>query len=298
MRIIADSLELCGSMLGNTVQWQHAPRDIKDPLVSSIFPDNRELFTGRIDEKYWQTLYISEHAADSQFELLCRLMRAGKLHSDSIICCAGSGENFKGYRNRSWISVDGNLHLSAYFRPDRFIEHFEVGFTIMAAVSLVQAIDGIPALAGRSEIKWVNDIQIDRAKIGGVITHTQVTGKQINGVVIGLGLNVESLPQVTPDIFVPKVGTLSQFFPCTRQAIFRPVIRNLYRNYISLVNGGYYKLLDIYRRCSSVTGRRVQLYTDPLKGEPEFQGTAGRCGAIAEQTRKNTFLNWCLIVFS
>ena len=270
MRVITDSAPAAKSILGSGISWGQMNENGTNYLVNSLFPDVRRLITGDFTEENWEILYISSHAKESQFELLCRLMRADKLHSGSIICCALSGENFIGYRNRSWISIKGNLHLSAFFKPDTIIENFEVGFTIVAAVSLLQTIDDIPGLTGQSSIKWVNDVQINGAKVGGIITHTQVTGMQINGVVIGLGLNVERTPRVKRDIFVPEVTSLSQFLPCKKREIFRSLIKQLYKNYDLLINGEYLKLLDIYRSRSSIIGRHAHLYTDPFKGEPKL----------------------------
>jgi BirA family biotin operon repressor/biotin-[acetyl-CoA-carboxylase] ligase len=165
------------------------------------------------------------------------------------------------------------------------MEHFGVGFTILAAVSVVDAIDGLPGLERRAGIKWVNDILIEGAKVSGVLAYTQTMKDVVSSAVLGIGLNVETTPSVDPTPYVPRVAALRDFAPdkstCTQGAVLEKLVHALDRNYRSYLDGGYKALIDRYRERSLVTGREVTVRSDDPSTEPEVIA-AGRVSGLGE----------------
>jgi len=148
---------------------------------------------------------------------------------------------------------------------------------VLAAVSVLDAVDGIPGLVNAAGVKWVNDILVDGAKVGGVLAYTQSVGETVEGVALGIGLNVETTPVVDPTPFVPRVSSLahraSDASACTQQAVFRKLIQSLAHNYERLLSGGYDTLLERYRSRSLVIGRRITLCAEESGPEPEVLST-------------------------
>jgi len=214
--------------------------------------------------------FITEHAEQSQFSILMDILRDDNNFRDGILCLAGSGQNFKGYRNRKWESLQGNIHLSLFLNPDRPVKNFHTGFTILSAVSVVQTIDSIPSLRDKASIKWVNDIMIDGAKVSGVLTQTQTQGDKVSGVLLGIGLNVRTTPTLQKDLFVPQATSLCEYAECTEANVLQKLLENISRNYKILNDGGYDILLDIYRRYSFIISREVSVYSDPVDGPPQM----------------------------
>ncbi|UCD94689.1 MAG: hypothetical protein JSU69_01160 [Candidatus Zixiibacteriota bacterium] len=158
--------------------------------------------------------------------------------------------------------------MVAYLAPDQPIKYSTAGFMVLAAVSVVQAIDDISDLRGRAALKWINDILIEGAKICGVIVHTQQEGNIVAGAILGIGLNVEATPVVSATPYVPKVASLSDFCErrdqCNRREIVRKLMTRLKENYLMLIGGAYLDLLDYYQERSIVLGREVAIYSDSL----------------------------------
>jgi BirA family biotin operon repressor/biotin-[acetyl-CoA-carboxylase] ligase len=183
-----------------------------------------------------------------------------------VLCLAGSGGSFHGFRQRPWLAPAGNIYLTASFTPNRAIENFGAGFLTLAAVSVVDAIDKIPGLAGRAKIKWVNDILIDNAKVCGVLAYTQQEGDKVTGASLGIGLNVLATPKVDPTIFVPQAGSLVEFADdkdgLKLADVFRYLYESLEQNYHLLIESGAKSLLDKYRRNSLVINCPVKIYDD------------------------------------
>jgi BirA family biotin operon repressor/biotin-[acetyl-CoA-carboxylase] ligase len=149
----------------------------------------------------------------------------------------------------------------------------------------VDAIDAIPGLEESAGIKWVNDILIDGAKVGGVLAYTQSMGGAISGAVLGIGVNVETEPDIEPTPFVPQAGTLrskaSRPEACNQQSFFAALAAALDTNYTRLLAGEYEALLERYRERSLVIGRQVTLCAD--KPGPELDVIArGRVSRIGD----------------
>jgi BirA family biotin operon repressor/biotin-[acetyl-CoA-carboxylase] ligase len=149
---------------------------------------------------------------------------------------------------------------------------------------VVDAIDAIPGLERSAGIKWVNDILIDGAKVGGVLAYTQSVGGAISGAVLGIGVNVETEPDIEPTPFVPRAGTLRSEAPrpeaCTQQSFFAALAAALDTNYRRLIAGEYEALLERYRERSLVIGRQVTLCAEEPGPELDViaQGRVTRIG--------------------
>ncbi|MCP4705319.1 MAG: biotin--[acetyl-CoA-carboxylase] ligase, partial [candidate division Zixibacteria bacterium] len=216
-----------------------------------------------------------KEAEQSQYDLLIDMKKCGEDVPDKTLCLANTGKKFHGQRNRDWISLSGNIHLSVFLKPDKIIKQFAPGFNILAAVSVLQTIDAIDDLKEKAQVKWVNDILIDNAKVCGFLAHTLTEGSKVTGAVLGIGLNVESSPDVDPTPFVPQSSSLKDFSNNQEQTnqsfVFHKLIANLARNYRLLLENGYNELLDIYRQRSIIIGRDVIIKPDPIRPVPPVQ---------------------------
>jgi BirA family biotin operon repressor/biotin-[acetyl-CoA-carboxylase] ligase len=276
MIVYTDDVIIAQQFLSKPVMWQSASFDMIHNDLSSLSHTifkTTEIQYGTSDQpSQWKYLCITKHANISQFDYLCKISREEKQLPGDLLFIAASGENFKGYRNRSWISIPGNLHLSLFFTPQQKVPHFYVGFTIIAAISVLQTLDSIPELSSKSGIKWVNDILIDNHKVGGVLTQTQIQGEVVTAAIAGIGLNVEKTPQFESDIFVPQAACVWDYVhnrdSCTLAIIFCELIKNLSENYQSLLHGDYEQLLEFYISRSLIMGKEVQIFSDPREGKP------------------------------
>jgi len=270
MIVYTDSIEYAEQVLSPDLSWKTASPASINKKVEKLFANlyhTDSIAACTIDwNQVWKYLFIVKSAPDSQYDTLIRLVQTEKQLPDGILCLAGSGSKLHGFKNRPWVSLPGNIHLSAFLTPKQKVDHFGVGFTILSAVSVIEAIDFIEGLEKKACVKWVNDILIENAKVSGVLAHTQSQGEIVTGAVLGIGLNVESTPHVERDPFVPGVASLRNFVDspdkCNQRLIFNRLARCLGRNYRLLLSGQYHRLLDFYRQRSLVMGREVNVYPD------------------------------------
>ena len=234
----------------------------------------------------WSYALLVDHAPRSQFDILVSALREGCAMPDGLLCLAGSGEGFHGQRGRTWAAVRGNIHLSAFLTPRCTLSEIATGLTVLPAVSLIQALDAIPGLEHRANIRWVNDVVIEGAKLAGYLVHTQSTAGRVTGAVVGIGLNVEAIPPVAPTVFVPSVTALRVHASDPRASTVPEILHRLLRclalNYEKLVSGRSRDLLELYRERSVVVGRRVEVYPD-LEGSTAVPAATGTVTAIGDQ---------------
>lgn len=256
-------------MEGMDIAWRKilSPENEDISVLASRIFGNSDLFAGNISSgDGWNYLLIAKTAAESQYDILIELSRKNVALPHGTLCLAGEGRKFHGFKGRHWDSPEGNLYLSAYFAPQKKIEHYGPGFMVLAAVSVIDAVDAIPELSRRARIKWVNDIFIDDAKVCGVLAHTAAESEKVTNAVIGIGLNVETEPLTEPTIFVPGAAALNEFASgqnfYTRGLLFDLLKKTIYKNYLTLIDGDFYKLLNRYRECSNIIGRDVIIYND------------------------------------
>jgi biotin-[acetyl-CoA-carboxylase] ligase BirA-like protein len=233
----------------------------------------------------WHYLFIAETAVESQYDLLVRLAQSRTRVPHGLLCLAGAGSRMHGFRGRPWSSVTGNLHLSAFLAPHQAVERIGAGFLVLAAVSVVEALDTIAGLERQAALKWVNDILVRGKKVSGVLAHTQSQGGFVTGAILGIGLNVEVTPEVERDAFVPGAACLRDFVPepraCNLGLAFERLTRVLERNYRLLEANGFRQLLDAYRSRSLVLNREVMIHADACEA-PVTEPVTGTVMAIGD----------------
>jgi BirA family biotin operon repressor/biotin-[acetyl-CoA-carboxylase] ligase len=132
---------------------------------------------------------------DSTNEEAKRLARQGCAHGTVVWAdeqAAGQGRN-----GRRWESLPGNLMLSVVLRPTVPAPRAaEVGF--VSGVAMAACVAGLLPRAGRVGLKWPNDVQVEGAKVAGLLPEAQSAGAALAWVVLGAGLNLAHAPAGLP----------------------------------------------------------------------------------------------------
>jgi len=103
----------------------------------------------------------------------------------------------RGRHGNKWEgSSIGNIYMSALLRPSCDIPRVgELAFVV--AVALYNALQSyIDTDKHEITLKWPNDILIDGRKVSGILLETNANGDGLDGLVVGMGVNVFNAPDL------------------------------------------------------------------------------------------------------
>lgn len=128
-------------------------------------------------------------------------------HADhGTVIIADEQTKAKGRMDRAWHSTrDKGIWMSIILRPDIF-PYLAPQLTLLAATVIADVIQSHTNL--KPQIKWPNDVLIDRKKLTGILTEMQAEQDKVQYVVIGIGLNVNQNKADIPLEIREKVTSL------------------------------------------------------------------------------------------
>lgn len=141
---------------------------------------------------------IKVDAIGSTNTFLRNLYREEGLKSSACVV-ANEQTKGKGQMGTVWVSDAGKNLTFSVFLPIQNIElSKQFNISMAASLALVSGLEEL--LVPKLAIKWPNDILSDRYKICGILIENIVKNGRLEGVVLGVGLNVnqlhfEGLPQ-------------------------------------------------------------------------------------------------------
>ena len=177
-----------------------------------------------------------------------------KAPEGTVVCCE-SQTNGRGRLGRSWSSPKGKgIYLSLILRPKlSFLEVAQL--TLLSAVAVSEAIRKVTAL--QPLIKWPNDLLIGDKKCAGILTELNAETDQVNFVIVGIGVNVNSLKNNLP----PGATSLKQETQKehSRIRIFQEILQELEKWYTRLGREGFIPVVQRWKELSVTLNQRVRV---------------------------------------
>jgi len=223
-------------------------------------------------------IFLIDRAPTSQFEALRTIWREGLTLPDGLVALALEGDGFVGQRQRGWTALRGNLHLTLHYHLDLPAASVEAALIMLPAVAAAESIRRMSEGRCAPLIKWVNDLVLPTGKVAGVLTATQIEGRQVSGVLFGIGVNIDQAPAIFPSPFVPAAATLGDADRALRGSLpglCTTLIAALDEALRALREQGPDPLYQRYRAGSVCIGQTVGLWPvscNDLQAPPPTQG--------------------------
>jgi BirA family biotin operon repressor/biotin-[acetyl-CoA-carboxylase] ligase len=232
------------------------PPDVSDALAASR--GRRGVFGAPL-------LYYP--AIGSTNDVAARLA-AGGAHEGTTVA-ADSQTAGRGRLGRTWFSPQGaGLYVSVVIRPDAGGRAargsaavagpgLPAALTLAAGVALAEAIrdtTGLPA-----EIKWPNDLVVERRKLAGILAEASAQGAELDYVILGFGVNIR--PVTYPPDVAQRATSIEAELGRTidRGLLLAKALENLAACREALRRGEVGGVLERWRRMSpSSVGARVE----------------------------------------
>lgn len=155
----------------------------------------------------------------------------------------------RGRQGKSFYSPAGTgVYFSLVIRPRTQLKN-AVTATTAASVAVCKAIERLTDI--KPQIKWVNDVYVNGAKVCGILTEAITNFEEgiVDSVVIGIGINIST--KDFPDS-VEMAGSLN--VNINRSALVAEVVNEMMK--IAYVD--YSTFIDYYRTHSMVIGKRIR----------------------------------------
>jgi BirA family biotin operon repressor/biotin-[acetyl-CoA-carboxylase] ligase len=180
-----------------------------------------------------------------------QLLLLGSGLPEGAVAAADHQTEGRGRHGRPWQEPAGtSLLLSVLLHPPR--ERHLPELTLVAALATAEAVEGATGLS--AQIKWPNDVMLNRRKVAGILAELAE-----GTVVVGIGVNVNQTREQLPLDAPTEPGSLRTVTGATydRAALLGSLLFRLERIYDGWRHGG---LADLYGELGArdfLRGRRV-----------------------------------------
>ncbi len=134
----------------------------------------------------------------------------------------------RGRFDRKWVTQPGtSLAFSLILHPTQpEIQHLPL-FAPLCGVAIWQALHDRYHV--QSQIKWPNDVLIERQKCAGILVEAAWTGSELKGVALGIGINIKpgSIPPSSDQLFPATYIEAATGQPVDRFELLASVLRSM-----------------------------------------------------------------------
>jgi BirA family biotin operon repressor/biotin-[acetyl-CoA-carboxylase] ligase len=170
----------------------------------------------------------------------------------------------RGRIKRAWLSPKGSIALSIILHPSLAYISSLIMVASLAAVHCIEKVTGLKA-----QIKWPNDVLVNKKKVCGILIESDVRGNTVDYSIIGIGINVNLRLADFPEIS-PAATSLSHELgrDVSRLDVIRCLLVETERLYLALPAGE--SVYQEWRDKLVTLGKRVQVRS----GEATYKGIA------------------------
>jgi BirA family transcriptional regulator, biotin operon repressor / biotin---[acetyl-CoA-carboxylase] ligase len=148
---------------------------------------------------------------------------------DGCLVVADQQTNGRGRLGRRWVTrPESALALSLIIIPSP-AEREHLGlFSPLGALAISEALE--KTLDLRPQIKWPNDVLLARQKAAGILVEAAWLGETLQGVIVGIGVNVrpEAVPPADEVIFPATSVEQAAGHPVDRWKLLHAILRGLF----------------------------------------------------------------------
>jgi len=191
---------------------------------------------------------------------------------EGLVVIAESQTKGRGRLGRTWYSPSKvGIYLSVLLKPQFAPDHSSI-FTILAGVAAVLTINEFSHQ--RASLKWPNDIVISKQKVSGLLCELVQNRIEPNGLIIGIGINVNHLPEQFPENLKNSATSLRivNGLSVDRLTIIQSFLMNLDREYQTYLTKGKQSMIEKWRLNTDLFGKKISI----KRGSTIISGIAKR----------------------
>lgn len=178
-----------------------------------------------------------------------------KLIQEGIVVVADVQSKGRGRKDRTWTSPKGGLWFSILLFPKI---HPKQGMliTMIGSIAVTQGIIELTDL--NPEIKWPNDVLLNKQKVCGILTEIEAHKDKINYSIVGIGINVNNILEKE---LHKSATTLKEVFgsKVSREELLTSILNNFDKNYKKLNSKNYDYIRKLWLSYSNIIGKKIKV---------------------------------------
>ena len=166
--------------------------------------------------------------------------------------------NGRGRYNRNWLSDNSsNIYMTIVLKPQTENYPFQ-NLTQYLSVVVCKVLENEYKI--KTSIKWPNDILVEGAKISGILAETSVNNGKINGIALGLGVNV-NMQQETLDKIDQKAVSIAVLTKKEQNCedLINKISNLFFEDYDEFTKKGFEFIEDEYIKRCSFLGKQITI---------------------------------------
>jgi len=221
--------------------------------------------------------------ASSTNALLSEGIKQGE-YREEVVFTTDYQENGKGQGDHIWESPPGvNLLLSVLLFP-AFLSASRQ-FYLLRVASLAIS-DTLVSAGLKPEIKWPNDLLVNRRKIAGILIENGITDQYLSHSIVGIGLNLNQ--DHFPEFPVPATSVaLETGVSADRDRLTDTLLLALETRYNQLRNGAISVLEEEYRERMYLLGKPAEFVANGVTFTGTIRGV-DQHGELLLESKGNT----------
>lgn len=180
--------------------------------------------------------------------------------SDKSVISADIQTNGRGRFNRNWVDMgEGNLFMSIVLKPSSVFSPVYANLTQYLSVILCRIFEEYGL---EPEIKWPNDVLIDGKKISGILCETVIQNGSLNGLILGVGVNLnadkDKLSLVSDKPVTALNLELSREYE-DKHLFTEKLLNEFFKHYDSFLMNGFIMIKDEYLQKCGFIGKKIKV---------------------------------------
>ena len=165
----------------------------------------------------------------------------------------------RGRFDRKWVDLgSGNIYLSIILKPSWDLKQVYSNLTQYTALKLAETFEKYNVIP---QIKWPNDILIDEKKISGILAETVFKQNQLQGLIIGVGVNLNAdendFKKIDKKVTALNIETHKEI---NKIDFLNCFIDNFFANYENFLNNGFKSIKDEYMKRINFLNKEITIH--------------------------------------
>lgn len=148
---------------------------------------------------------------------------------------------------RSWVDLGTeNIYMTFILKPSDMLKPVYANLTQYLSVCLCKKLE---SMGLSPEIKWPNDVLVNKKKVCGILAETVIKGGKLKGLVLGIGVNLNTAQNNLNNIDRPATSlNLELGKNVNKKEFMENLITNFFADYDKFLEKGFVWIKEDYKK--------------------------------------------------